>query len=172
MVDMLLARVVTYDQGEQHTIYLRERGGARGFPILIGAHEAAEIQRVVTGREPPRPSTHRLAHDTIGGLGAALTRVEITALRKGTFFAQLVIQPAGKAPAVLVDARPSDAIALALRAGCPIHVAAEVVAAAAGDAGPASPPSPSSGPSSGPGPSKPPPDEDPPPPKKRRKPGE
>lgn len=168
MVDMLLARVVTYDQGEQHTIYLRERGGARGFPILIGAHEAAEIQRVVTGREPPRPSTHRLAHDTIGGLGAALARVEITALRKGTFFAQLVIQPGGKAPAVLVDARPSDAIALALRAGCPIHVAADVVAAAAGDAGPTSPP----GPSSGPGPSKPPPDDDPPPPKKRRKPGE
>jgi uncharacterized protein len=133
MVDMMLARIVTYEHGEQQSIFLRERGGKRGFPILIGTNEAHEIHRVVTRIEPHRPLTHKLLHDTMAALGARLVRVEITALKQATFFARLVVEPAGADAPIHVDARPSDAIALAVRAGCPIHVAAEVVAQAAGE---------------------------------------
>ncbi len=167
MVDMLLVRIVTHDHGEQQSIFLKERGGPRGFPILIGAHEAHEIQRVVTHLEPPRPPTHKLLFDAVTALGARLERIEITDLRQATFFARLVLMAPGATTPVHVDARPSDAIALALRAGCPIHVAQDVVSAAAGEG----PPPQSGTPPGGKSPKKPPtpPNDEPPTPKKKRK---
>ena len=129
MVDVALARIVQRDHAEQQYIYLSEREGKRGFPIVIGAAEAGEIHRVVSGFATQRPLTHQLAYASIQALGSSLARVDIVSLRKNTFYAELVLRDsAGELRKV--DARPSDAIALALRARCPIRVAETVLKAA------------------------------------------
>jgi uncharacterized protein len=129
MIDVTLSRIVLRDGEERQFIVLAEVEGTRGFPIVIGNNEASEIQRVVHGIEPERPLTHQLAFAVLSALGARLQAVEIVDLKQNTFFARLWLEtPAGKPLAV--DARPSDAIALALRAKCPIRVAEEVLAKA------------------------------------------
>lgn len=143
MIELSLQRIVIQDSTDRQHIYLCEREGERGFPILIGSNEALEIHRVVHGVETGRPLTHELVHKTIQGLQANLKRVDIVSLRKNTYYAQLVLgeglpeeeelEPTLAADPerfVLVDARPSDAIALALRARCPIVVAEDVLAEA------------------------------------------
>ena len=127
MVDMRLARIVMRDGADQQWIYLFEREGKRGFPIVIGTNEAGEIHRVVQEIRPERPLTHQLAFETIRALGARLAWIDIVDLRNNTFFAHLVLQKNGDAEATVVDARPSDAVALALRAGCPIRVTEDVL---------------------------------------------
>lgn len=126
MIDVALSRIVIREGSEQQYIFLQESGGGRGFPIVIGTSEACEIRRVVAGLQTPRPLTHQLAFETIRALETELQHVDIVDLRDNTFFAQLVLRrKAGNLTAV-VDARPSDAVALALRAKCPIRVAASV----------------------------------------------
>ena len=127
MVEIRLARIVIREGTDQQWIFLTERNGQRGFPIIIGNHEAAEIQRVVTREQPRRPLTHQLAYSLVESLGATIVRVDIVDLRENTFFAQVVLhQPMHDVTAV-IDARPSDALALALRAGCPLRVAESVL---------------------------------------------
>ena len=129
MLDVTLSRIVMREGTDRQYIYL-QRGteeGPRGFPIVIGAHEAQEIHRVVHVIEPPRPLTHQLTHDILDELGVKLMSVDIVGLRQNTFFAQLALLKPGADQEVLqVDARPSDAIALAIRARCPIRVEAGV----------------------------------------------
>jgi bifunctional DNase/RNase len=127
MVEMILGRVVIRDGSTQQHIHLRERTGERSFPIIIGTPEAAEIQRVLTSTQTERPLTHQLTHDSILALGARLARVDIVDLRSNTFFAQLVLHGEDGDLRAVVDARPSDAVALALRAGCPMRVAESVL---------------------------------------------
>lgn len=129
MIDVTLSRIVLRDGEERQFIVLAEVEGSRGFPIVIGNSEASEIQRVVHGIEPERPLTHQLAFSALSALGARIQAVEIVDLKQNTFFARLWLAPASGAP-LAVDARPSDAIALALRAKCPIRVAEEVLAKA------------------------------------------
>ena len=121
--EIVLARIVLRDADRGQQIYLTERDGKRGFPMVIGRAEADEIQRIVSGIESPRPFTHQLAHGLVEALGGQIVRAQIVDLREGTFYAQLVLHDTGSSRAVLVDARPSDAIALALRAHASIHVA-------------------------------------------------
>ena len=130
MRDVRLERIVLYDGADRQHIVLRERAGERHFPIVIGSHEAGEIQRVVAGVESERPLTHRLLSETIRALGATVQSVEIVALARGTFYARLSLL-GGDGDVVDVDARPSDAIALAMRAACPIRVAESVLRTAA-----------------------------------------
>lgn len=127
MVDISLNRIVIREESEQQYIYLREVFGKRGFPIVIGTAEACEIKRVVNGIQPERPLTHQLAYESIKALGAELKRVDIVDLRNNTFFAQLVLQDERGERTAIVDARPSDAVALALRAQCPMRVAESVL---------------------------------------------
>jgi bifunctional DNase/RNase len=131
MVEVSLRRIVVREGADRQYIYLADRSGKRGFPIVIGNNEAGEIHRVVHGYGTERPLTHQLAHDTIRALGAAIKNVDIVDLRQNTFYAQLVLQNDAGDVIAVVDARPSDAIALALRAGCPIRVAEEVMQKAA-----------------------------------------
>jgi bifunctional DNase/RNase len=126
MIDVTLSRIVVRDGSDRQYIFLSEVEGSRGFPIVIGNNEAGEIQRVVHGVEPERPLTHQLTFSAIGALGGRLQAVEIVDLKQNTFFAQVVLE-GGPEGVVRVDARPSDAIALALRARCPIRVAEEVL---------------------------------------------
>lgn len=136
MVPVELARLVQYDNAEQQFIHLREVGGTRGFPIVIGENEANEIRRVVTGQRTERPLTHQLAYQAIRELGCDLLRVDIVDLRSNTFFAQIVLHDGQGAIRTVLDARPSDALALALRAKCPVRVAESVLASLRPDQGP------------------------------------
>ncbi len=112
-------------RGEQ-VVVLKERGGTRLLPIIIGISEVTAIKMKVSGVQPPRPLTHDLLKSVIASLGGKLERVIITKLELNTFYAALAIQDHdGKIERV--DARPSDSIALALRADAPIYVAEEVL---------------------------------------------
>jgi hypothetical protein len=92
--------------------------------IFVANAIAIEIEKVA----PPRPMTHDLTRNLIGYLNAQLDKVVITELKEETFFAVLWLRQQGES--MTVDARPSDAIALALRADCPIYVSEEVMQAA------------------------------------------
>lgn len=106
--------------GRVHVLFLREREGDRRIlPIYIGENEAASIQLGASGRVPPRPLTHDLVVDLLGTLGADLDKVVITDVEDGTFFAELYVNTR-QGPAV-VSSRPSDAVAIAVRAGCSIY---------------------------------------------------
>jgi hypothetical protein len=101
----------------------------RALPIWIGHAEAAAIILALQGVEPPRPMTHDLLKSAIEAAGHMVSRVEITRLQDGTFFAALVLR--GEEREVAIDARPSDSVALAVRCGCPVYVAREVFEEAA-----------------------------------------
>ena len=112
-------------RGEQ-VVVLKEREGNRVLPIIIGISEVTAIKMKISGIHPPRPLTHDLLQSTIEQLGAKLVRVVINKLEFNTFFAKLVLDTHGKTVEE-VDARPSDSIALALRAEAPIYVADDVL---------------------------------------------
>jgi bifunctional DNase/RNase len=120
MVKMVLSRIVIAESNDEQIIVLSEADGDRSFPIVIGVNEAFAIERAIRGERPPRPMTHDLLRDVIAGLGAEVERVVVTELRDHTFFAKVVLRCDGRA--VDVDSRPSDAIALAVRAHAPIFV--------------------------------------------------
>ena len=94
------------------------------LPIWIGPNEAAAIAMALQGVVPPRPLTHDLFVATLEVLGEPLRSARITRLADGVFYGELVIGEKGQ---TVVDARPSDAIALAIRAGAPVLVAAAVL---------------------------------------------
>ena len=106
----------------QPIVLLKESGGERYLPIWIGAVEATAIAFAQQGVVPPRPMTHDLIRDLLAATGEELTQVRITSLQDGIFYAELVF-----ASGVEVSARPSDAIAVALRTGSPIFGAEEVL---------------------------------------------
>src|SRR6267142_4986458 len=98
------------------------------LPIWVGAYEANAIALEIEKIAPPRPMTHDLLRNLIVELGLTVDRVVVTTLRDNTFYA--VIEMSGQdGEAMRLDSRPSDAIALALRADCPIFVDAEVIQA-------------------------------------------
>lgn len=99
----------------QPIVLLREAGADRYLPIWIGAAEATAIAFAHQGLVPPRPLTHDLLRDLLEATGQSLTAVHITELRDGVFYANLHLSSGTE-----VSARPSDAIALALRTGSPI----------------------------------------------------
>src|SRR5919112_5478243 len=107
--------------GNSPVMFLTELEGAgRTLPIYIGDTEAQAIVNALEGREPGRPLTHDLFRDTLVALGAVLTRVAIVALRDQTYFAELHLTCDGRP--VVVSARPSDAVALAVRTGAEIDI--------------------------------------------------
>jgi hypothetical protein len=95
------------------------------LPIWVGPFEANSIASEIEKTAPQRPMTHDLLKNVIGQFGAEIRRVIVTELRENTFYALLELEYEGGR--ILIDARPSDAIALALRADCPIYVRDEVV---------------------------------------------
>jgi uncharacterized protein len=111
--------------GGAYALILREVEGNRRLPIIIGQAEAQSIALEMEGIKPPRPLTHDLMKNIIASFGAELTDVLIDDLRDGTFYAKLNIDNQ------LIDSRPSDAIALAVRYGAQIFVATNVMDEAA-----------------------------------------
>jgi bifunctional DNase/RNase len=122
---MELTRIIISENNEQQVIYLREVNGERAFPIVIGIFEATSIDRRVRGQSAPRPLTHDLLAHTIEALGGELQDVVISELREHTYYAKLRIKHEGEI--LEVDARPSDAIAVAVTVDAPIYVADDVL---------------------------------------------
>ncbi len=111
-VQMELVRIIVSEINDQQVIFLREVDGERKFPILIGLFEATAIDRRVRGEVPPRPLTHDLLKNTIEALGGEAQDVVINNLQDHTYFAAIRVRIDGEL--IEVDARPSDAVALAV----------------------------------------------------------
>jgi uncharacterized protein len=115
--------VAQTDQG--NVVLIRPKGSELAVPIFIGQLETQSILIGMGAVEVPRPLTHDLLLSVLSALGAALLRVEIHELHEGTFYARLIIKAEGGELAI--DARPSDAIGLAVRSLCQVFVAESVV---------------------------------------------
>jgi bifunctional DNase/RNase len=105
-------------------VVLNDLAGEVVLPIWVGLFEANAIALEIEKATTPRPMTHDLLRSAIAGLNARVTRVVVGALREDTFHATIWMDQGGEI--VALDARPSDAIALALRSDCPIFVSKEV----------------------------------------------
>lgn len=106
-------------------VLLRDEGNKLSLPIWIGLLEATSMATALEGIAMPRPMTHDLLKNLIVELGGTVEAVEIAELRENTYFAYIHLTVAGVAHRL--DARPSDAISLALRIRCPIYVAKSVI---------------------------------------------
>jgi len=125
---------VVIDDNDAPVVVLEEEGGTRWLPIWIGSAEARSIALEMEQLHSPRPNTHDLARNLIERLDAEVSRVVVTELREGTYYATLQLVSGGRS--VQVDARPSDAIAIALRARAPIFVREPLFEQRTGDAHP------------------------------------
>jgi bifunctional DNase/RNase len=115
--------------GGAYAILLKEIEGVRRLPIIIGAFEAQAIALEMEGIKPPRPLTHDLLKQVVDNLGASVIEVIVNELKDNTFYAKIVLEVSGLTNEI--DARPSDAIALAVRTYAPIYVSESVMEAAA-----------------------------------------
>ncbi|MGH9188377.1 MAG: bifunctional nuclease family protein [Acidimicrobiales bacterium] len=130
MVEMELVGVRVELPTNAPIVLLRERAGQhRLLPIFIGGPEATAIAFALEGVETPRPMTHDLLKDILDDLHVRLERIVVTELRESTFFAEIHMTQNGSSHAV--SSRPSDAIALAVRAGTPIFADEQVLDEAA-----------------------------------------
>ena len=111
--------------GGAYALVLGEVDGSRRLPIIIGAFEAQAIALELEKIQPPRPMTHDLIRDLFVSVSAEVTDILIDELKEGPFFAKIRYVFAGADGQL--DCRPSDAVALAVRVGAPIYVAAEVI---------------------------------------------
>ncbi|MCW2924569.1 MAG: bifunctional nuclease family protein, partial [Thermoleophilia bacterium] len=111
--------------GKQPIVLIKTLAGNRFLPIWIGHPEAAAILMRLQDARPPRPATHDLLVNALEELGAEVTQVAITALRDNTFFAQVTVS--NGIDEHELDSRPSDALALAVRAEAPIFAAEQIV---------------------------------------------
>ena len=112
LVPVELSRIIISEINEQQMIWLKEVDGDRKFPIMIGIFEATSIDRRIKDIPRPRPLTHDLIVNTIQSLGAEMDSVVISSLKDHTYFASLKLKVGDGL--VEVDARPSDAIAVAV----------------------------------------------------------
>ncbi len=121
MVEMELNKIVIDEKRHDQLIVLKEKGGPRVLPIVIGLNEASAIKLKISGFNPPRPLTHDLLQTAIESLAGKVEKVLIDKLEENTFHAKLILKDSSGEVKV-IDARPSDSIALAVRARVPIFV--------------------------------------------------
>lgn len=124
-IEMFVVGIVLDSSTQMPVVLLRDEAGSVHIPIWIGPTEATAIAIALQGIEMPRPLTHDLMHTTFNELGVRLEKVIISSLQESTYIAEMVLTSSDKS--LIIDSRPSDAIALALRASAPILVATEVV---------------------------------------------
>lgn len=130
LIQVELSKIIIDEKRQDQIIVLKEKGGDRQFPIVIGFLEASSIKMKLSGIESPRPMTHDLLVSTIEELEATMSRLVIDKLVHNTFHAKLELK-LKDAKKKMVDARPSDGIALAVRTEAPIYVEEEVLQKAA-----------------------------------------
>ena len=118
-------KTVTADEGGNFLVLLMDDEEKKVLPISIGPLEAQAIALVLQGEMPPRPLTHDLLKAVCENLGGIMEKVVITDIRDNTFYAEIYLQNKGET--IVVDSRPSDAIAMALRFQAPIFMVNKMV---------------------------------------------
>ncbi len=126
MLEMELNKIVIDEKRHEQLIVLKEKNGERLLPIVIGLAEASAIKLKISGFEPTRPLTHDLLYTTIKYLEANIEKIIIDKLEESTFHAKIVLK-SSSGNEKIIDARPSDSIALAVRAHAPIFVEDEII---------------------------------------------
>ncbi len=125
MIEMKVAGLTIDPVTNTPIVILKDRDEKRILPIWIGLFEASAIATELEGINFSRPMTHDLIRDILSNLGIEVLKVEVHDLRNNTFFANIHLLREGKTQ--VIDSRPSDALALALRAGAPIYVEERVI---------------------------------------------
>ncbi len=125
MIEVVIDSVRVSLTNQQRIVVLREKGAERYLPIWIGPFEAEAITVALQEIEVARPQTHDLLKNVLNIMSARLVRIEVITLREDVFYGNLVVETNGRM--LNVDCRPSDALALAVRAHVPILVANEVM---------------------------------------------
>jgi len=125
MVEVVIDSVRVSLTNQQRIVVLREANNERYLPIWIGPYEAEAITVALQEIEVARPQTHDLLKSVFATLNARLLRIEIVSLKEDVFYGNLVVEVDGRT--VLIDSRPSDALALAARAHVPVLVSKEVM---------------------------------------------
>ena len=126
LIEMELNKIIIDEKRHDQIIVLKEKKGSRLLPIVIGLLEASSIKMKVSGIQPPRPLTHDLLKSIIENLGAKIEKVVVDKLEHNTFYAKLYLKNETK-DSIVIDARPSDSIALAVRVKAPIFVEDTVI---------------------------------------------
>jgi len=126
MIEMELNKIVIDEKRHDQLIALKEKGGNRVLPIVIGLNEASAIKLKISGFNPPRPLTHDLIFTLLNELEASIEKVIIDKLEENTFHARIIIKTSS-GQIKDIDARPSDSIALAVRSHASIFVEDEII---------------------------------------------
>jgi bifunctional DNase/RNase len=108
-----------------HLVVLREHGGTRALPIFIGEPEGRAMAASLTGLQSPRPMTYQMTASLVAALSGSVTEVRVMRLSENTFIAEVVVD--GPSGPKVIDARPSDAINLALLTGAPVRASSELL---------------------------------------------
>jgi bifunctional DNase/RNase len=125
LIEVAVDSIRIHMPSAQHLVILKEKEADRYLPIWIGSFEAQAIATKISGNPLGRPLTHDLMATAFGDLGISVKRIVVTRLADQVFYARLYVKQNGRD--LDFDARPSDAIALAVRVECPIFVASEVM---------------------------------------------
>ncbi len=129
MIEAVISKIKIDERQDGQLIFLKEKGGERVLPVMIGMSEISAIKIKLSGIVLPRPLTHDLLCSVLKALHARCTRIVIDRLEETTFFAKIFIKKENEEE-LCIDARPSDSIALALREGAPIFIEEDVLAQA------------------------------------------
>ena len=119
-------RISYYPPSKGYAVLLQEKDGIRSLPIIVGSLEAQAIALYLEGVEMPRPMTHDLIINVLENLESEINRISIARMSNGTFFAEIEVTNC-QIGEIVIDSRPSDALAVALRMHSPILVADEVM---------------------------------------------
>ncbi|PIS28611.1 MAG: hypothetical protein COT43_06110 [Candidatus Marinimicrobia bacterium CG08_land_8_20_14_0_20_45_22] len=130
MIKVEIQKIVQYLPSKGYAVLLREVGGNRQLPIIVGTFEAQAIALALEDVEMPRPLTHDLIVNILKILNMKITQVIVNDLRENTFFARVFLENETDHSSLQIDARPSDAIAIGLRMRAPLFVSDSVMNAA------------------------------------------
>ncbi len=119
-------RISYYPPSKGYAVLLQEKDGTRSLPIIVGSSEAQAIALYLEGVDMPRPMTHDLLINVLETLESEINRVYIARMDNGTFFAEIEVTNV-QVGEIVIDSRPSDAIAIALRTLTPIYVSDAVM---------------------------------------------
>ena len=119
-------RISYYPPSKGYAVLLQEKDSNRSLPIIVGSNEAQAIALYLEGVDMPRPMTHDLLINVLDSLESDVRQVTIARMKNGTFFAEIEVSNS-QVGDIIIDSRPSDAIAIALRTMTPIYVSDEVM---------------------------------------------
>lgn len=126
MIELELSKIKIDENRNEQVIVFKEKEGTRYLPVVIGLAEVNSIKMKLSGIKPPRPLTHDLTMQIVELLEGKLEKVLIDRLQQNTFYAKLIFRSHSDQE-IVVDSRPSDSVALALRAEAPIYASEEVM---------------------------------------------